>query len=59
MTPKLYDALSEKLGGIWGDYAGWAHSVGVQLLLVRERMFIASLVGHVYFRSQIICIAWP
>ncbi|TFK42396.1 DNA glycosylase [Crucibulum laeve] len=27
MTPKLYDELSSKLVGIWGDYAGWAHTV--------------------------------
>ncbi|KAH7889422.1 DNA glycosylase [Phlebopus sp. FC_14] len=27
MTPKLYDEINTKLVGIWGDYAGWAHSV--------------------------------
>lgn len=27
MSPKLYDAISEKFHDIWGDYAGWAHSV--------------------------------
>jgi N-glycosylase/DNA lyase len=27
MSPKLYDAISEKFRNIWGDYAGWAHSV--------------------------------
>jgi N-glycosylase/DNA lyase len=27
MSPKLYDDVNAKLVGIWGDYAGWAHSV--------------------------------
>ena len=27
MTPKLYDEVQTKLGGVWGDRAGWAHSV--------------------------------
>ncbi|KIJ41267.1 hypothetical protein M422DRAFT_31857, partial [Sphaerobolus stellatus SS14] len=27
MTPKLYDEVQMKLAGVWGAYAGWAHSV--------------------------------
>ncbi|THH27506.1 hypothetical protein EUX98_g6692 [Antrodiella citrinella] len=27
MTPKLYDEVSLKMVDLWGDYAGWAHSV--------------------------------
>lgn len=27
MTPKLYDEVNTKLAKVWGDYAGWAHSV--------------------------------
>ncbi|EPS95441.1 hypothetical protein FOMPIDRAFT_1168618 [Fomitopsis schrenkii] len=27
MNPKLYEAVSSKLTDVWGDYAGWAHSV--------------------------------
>ena len=27
MTPKLYDDVNAKLQSLWGDYAGWAHSV--------------------------------
>ncbi|KAH9993756.1 DNA glycosylase [Russula vinacea] len=27
MSPKLYDAISENFHDIWGDHAGWAHSV--------------------------------
>lgn len=27
MTPKLYDDVNGKMQSLWGDYAGWAHSV--------------------------------
>ena len=27
MTPKLYEEVATKLADMWGDYAGWAHSV--------------------------------
>jgi N-glycosylase/DNA lyase len=27
MTPKLYEEVNTKLVSVWGDYAGWAHSV--------------------------------
>ncbi|PBK78309.1 DNA glycosylase [Armillaria solidipes] len=27
MTPKLYEDVNSKLVNVWGDYAGWAHSV--------------------------------
>ncbi|KAF5331064.1 hypothetical protein D9619_005934 [Psilocybe cf. subviscida] len=27
MTPKLYEDINAKFKGIWGDYAGWAHTV--------------------------------
>lgn len=27
MTPKLYEEINSKFLSIWGDYAGWAHSV--------------------------------
>jgi N-glycosylase/DNA lyase len=27
MTPKIYEAVSTKLVEMWGEYAGWAHSV--------------------------------
>jgi N-glycosylase/DNA lyase len=27
MSPKLYEAISDKFHGAWGNYAGWAHSV--------------------------------
>jgi len=28
MTPKLYEEVATKLADVWGDYAGWAQSVG-------------------------------
>jgi N-glycosylase/DNA lyase len=27
MSPKLYEAISGKFYDVWGEYAGWAHSV--------------------------------
>ncbi|KAJ7685277.1 DNA glycosylase [Mycena polygramma] len=27
MTPKLYEEINTRLVGVWGNYAGWAHSV--------------------------------
>lgn len=27
MNPKLYEEVSTKLSAVWGEYAGWAHSV--------------------------------
>jgi N-glycosylase/DNA lyase len=27
MTPKLYEEVNSRLAGVWGTYAGWAHSV--------------------------------
>ncbi|KAH8116865.1 DNA glycosylase [Phellopilus nigrolimitatus] len=27
MTPKLYNEVNARLVNIWGDYAGWAHSI--------------------------------
>ncbi|EJD02464.1 DNA glycosylase [Fomitiporia mediterranea MF3/22] len=27
MTPKLYDEVNARLAKIWGNYAGWAHSI--------------------------------
>ena len=32
MTPKLYEELNHEFLSIWGDYAGWAHSVGLRFL---------------------------
>ena len=32
MTPKLYEELNDRFFSIWGDYAGWAHSVSFRFL---------------------------
>lgn len=29
ITPKLYQEIATRLEDIWGEYAGWAHSVRV------------------------------
>lgn len=31
MTPKLYEEMNLKFFSIWGDYAGWAHTVSPRL----------------------------
>ncbi|KAJ3568639.1 hypothetical protein NP233_g5580 [Leucocoprinus birnbaumii] len=41
MTPKLYDEVNSKLFSVWGEYAGWAHSV----------MFTADLKSFADFNS--------
>ncbi len=28
ISTKLYEAIGEKFQSVWGNYAGWAHSVG-------------------------------
>jgi N-glycosylase/DNA lyase len=42
MTPKLYEDVNQKLAGVWGEYAGWAHSVSVHNL--RNDSFLTQLV---------------
>jgi N-glycosylase/DNA lyase len=36
MSPKLYEAITEKLHNVWGEYAGWAHSVRQRLIHMSE-----------------------
>jgi N-glycosylase/DNA lyase len=36
MTPKLYEELTTKFLSIWGDYAGWAHTVGFRFFLLTK-----------------------
>lgn len=33
MTPALYEQVNSKFVSVWGDYAGWAHSVSPHILL--------------------------
>lgn len=37
MTPKLYEELCTKFVQVWGDYAGWAHSVSLMYSIVRYK----------------------
>ena len=36
MTSKIYDELNYKFLSIWGDYAGWAHSVGFSVSTIKK-----------------------
>ena len=36
VTPKLYEELNTKFLSIWGDYAGWAHTVGFRFPFVTK-----------------------
>lgn len=33
MTPKLYEDVNTKLLGVWGEYAGWAHTVSIDQVM--------------------------
>jgi len=57
MTPKLYNEISDRLGGIWGKYAGWAHSVRVAYDTVSEEM-LNDTVDLVHVRSQNVLDIW-
>jgi len=50
MSPKLYNAISERLYEVWGDYAGWAHSVRLMHQLKRACCLLSS--GIVYCRLE-------
>ncbi|KAI0082810.1 N-glycosylase/DNA lyase [Panus rudis PR-1116 ss-1] len=51
MTPKLYDQVNSKLVAIWGDYAGWAHSVNYS---ASSGLYSAHLIkSHCRFSSRL------
>lgn len=57
MTPKIYDEVSSKLFTIWGEFAGWAHSVSIpENTMELRRSSILS--GALYSRSQNILYIW-
>ena len=37
MSPKIYDEVNARLAKIWGNYAGWAQSVCLELLYFTHR----------------------
>jgi N-glycosylase/DNA lyase len=43
MTPKIYDQVNGKLQSLWGDYAGWAHSVSLVFAPLRRSDFLLAL----------------
>ncbi|KAJ7097823.1 N-glycosylase/DNA lyase [Mycena belliarum] len=54
MTPKLYEEIRSRLFAVWGDYAGWAHSVRVNLLMPAARTY--PVVGPINLKS--ILVTW-
>ena len=50
MSPKLYDAISEKFQNVWGNYAGWAHSV--RLLYYKGGYTLIASSGIVHRRLE-------
>ena len=46
MTPKLYDEINSKLADTWGEYAGWAHSVGSYRHI--HNLYLTTTLGSVY-----------
>ena len=43
MSPKSYDEVSAKLGTVWGEYAGWAHSVRTHSLCRLQSITIEQM----------------
>ena len=58
MSPKLYDEVSTKLAAIWGDYAGWAHSVSDLYFVGSDINELIVHKGALYFRPEIIFKLW-
>lgn len=54
MTPKLYDEVSSKLADIWGEYAGWTHSV--RTYPMPKPFIFTESIGTVYCRPKIVRI---
>ena len=61
MTPKLYDEVSTKLANVWGEYAGWAHSVGFDTLRLRwyAGSFTYVPTGIIHLRPEVFRLLWP
>ncbi|EIW85082.1 hypothetical protein CONPUDRAFT_48745 [Coniophora puteana RWD-64-598 SS2] len=56
LTPKLYEDVNTKFVNIWGEYAGWAHSVR---FTGRRQTFSDVSQGSIHCRFEIICFVWP
>jgi hypothetical protein len=57
MTPRLYDEVSTKLVTVWGEYAGWAHSVSPTRANLLGQLF-TLFVGPVHVRLEIFLVIW-
>ena len=53
MSPKLYEAISDKFHGVWGNYAGWAHSVTFSFFCFSRKKHADPLLsGTIHRRSK-------
>lgn len=50
MTPKLYDEVNNKLTTVWGEYAGWAHSVRISYFFKKKKLCLS--ISSQTFRSS-------
>lgn len=48
MTPKLYEDLNHKFFSIWGDFAGWAHSVSFPNDFLSLLILLLDTIGAFY-----------
>lgn len=57
MTPKVYDEVSSKLAAVWGDYAGWAHSVRLPIPFTRSSISCVR-VGPIHIGFEVVLFVW-
>lgn len=48
MSPKLYDEVTTKFISLWGEYAGWAHTVCNFGPFIEASIDLSRLSGVVY-----------
>jgi hypothetical protein len=58
MSPKLYEAISEKFHGVWGNYSGWAHSVSFSVCFSQKVHADPLSLGIIHCRSKGILRLW-
>lgn len=59
INPRLYDEVNKKLSSKWGDYAGWAHSVGDFHKLSVSSLTESLPAGALYCGSEVVLLVWP
>jgi N-glycosylase/DNA lyase len=60
MTQKLYEEVNSKFLSIWGDYAGWAHTVrrSCSQCHVFDKILSTFFPDSIHSRPQIILYIW-